>query len=71
MKHTFTVAALNFSWFFSVVTGATGGVGKAFAEELARRGLNIVLLDGDIEKLNEVSAEIGWFQNFLLINNQM
>lgn len=46
---------------FSVVTGATGGVGKAFAEELARRGLNIVLLDADLGKLNEVSAEIGWF----------
>ncbi|KAK7590614.1 hypothetical protein V9T40_002227 [Parthenolecanium corni] len=44
------------SW--AVVTGATGGVGKAFAEELARRGLNIVLLDSDLEKLNEVSAEI-------------
>lgn len=44
---------------FTVVTGATEGVGKAFAEELARRGMNIVLVDGDLEKLNEVSAEIG------------
>ena len=42
-----------------MVTGATEGIGKAFAEELARRGLNIVLLDGDLSKLNDVSAEIG------------
>lgn len=42
-----------------MVTGATEGVGKAFAEELARRGMNIALLDSDLEKLNEVSVEIG------------
>ena len=42
-----------------VVTGATEGIGRAFAEELAKRGLNIVLLDVELEKLNEVSAEIG------------
>lgn len=56
----FCISFSSFVNSFSVVTGATGGVGKAFAEELARRGLNIVLLDSDLEKLNEVSAEIGW-----------
>ncbi len=47
-----------------VVTGATEGVGRAFAEELARRGLNIALLDSDLDLLNEVSAEIGKFHRF-------
>lgn len=44
---------------FVVVTGATDGIGKAFSEELARRGFNIVLLDTDLSKLNDISAEIG------------
>ncbi|KAJ7303972.1 hypothetical protein JRQ81_011487 [Phrynocephalus forsythii] len=41
-----------------VVTGATAGIGKAYAFELAKRGLNVVLISRSLEKLNQVAAEI-------------
>ncbi|KAJ3593702.1 hypothetical protein NHX12_006036 [Muraenolepis orangiensis] len=40
---------------WAVVTGATDGIGKAYAEELARRGFNIVLISRTQEKLDDVS----------------
>ncbi|KAK3510160.1 hypothetical protein QTP70_026752 [Hemibagrus guttatus] len=43
---------------FDVVTGATDGIGKAYAEELARRGFAIVLISRTQEKLDEVSKAI-------------
>ena len=39
------------SW--AVVTGCTDGIGKAYAEHLAKRGLNIVLISRTLEKLQE------------------
>jgi len=42
-----------------VVTGATDGIGKAYAVELGRRGLNIVLISRSAEKLQAVAQEIG------------
>ncbi|XP_065211918.1 hydroxysteroid dehydrogenase-like protein 1 [Planococcus citri] len=62
-EHILTKLCPNKELIFSygnwaMVTGATEGMGKAFAEELARRGLNIVLLDTDLSKLNDISAEI-------------
>ncbi|XP_035672308.1 very-long-chain 3-oxoacyl-CoA reductase-like [Branchiostoma floridae] len=44
------------SW--AVVTGSTDGIGKAYAEELAARGLNIVLISRSEDKLKAVAAEI-------------
>lgn len=44
------------SW--SVVTGATDGIGKALAMELARKGMNVVLMSRTQKKLEEVRAEI-------------
>ncbi|XP_062845842.1 very-long-chain 3-oxoacyl-CoA reductase-B [Trichomycterus rosablanca] len=44
---------------WAVVTGATDGIGKAYAEELARRGFAIVLISRTQEKLDEVSKSIG------------
>nr|GMD51413.1 very-long-chain 3-oxoacyl-CoA reductase 1-like [Ipomoea batatas] len=44
------------SW--ALVTGATDGIGKAFAFQLARKGLNVVLVGRNPEKLREVSAGI-------------
>lgn len=44
------------SW--AVVTGSTDGIGKAYALELARRGVNIVLISRTQQKLDEVAAEI-------------
>ncbi|XP_059207591.1 hydroxysteroid (20-beta) dehydrogenase 2 [Centropristis striata] len=43
---------------WAVVTGATGGIGKAYASELARRGLNVVLISRSDDKLQMVAKEI-------------
>jgi len=42
---------------WSVVTGATDGIGKAIAIELAKRKLNVLLIARDIGKLQDVSKE--------------
>uniref|UniRef100_A0A8C6RGR8 Very-long-chain 3-oxoacyl-CoA reductase n=1 Tax=Nannospalax galili TaxID=1026970 RepID=A0A8C6RGR8_NANGA len=43
---------------WAVVTGSTDGIGKAYAEELAKRGMKIVLISRSQDKLNQVSSEI-------------
>ncbi|XP_040199067.1 very-long-chain 3-oxoacyl-CoA reductase-like [Rana temporaria] len=43
---------------WAVVTGATDGIGKAYAQELAKRGLDVVLISRTLEKLKKVAAEI-------------
>ncbi|XP_028258551.1 very-long-chain 3-oxoacyl-CoA reductase-B [Parambassis ranga] len=43
---------------WAVVTGATDGIGKAYAEELARRGFAIVLISRSQDKLDDVSKAI-------------
>ncbi|XP_006802253.1 very-long-chain 3-oxoacyl-CoA reductase-B [Neolamprologus brichardi] len=43
---------------WAVVTGATSGIGKAYATELARRGLDIVLISRCDNKLQTVAKEI-------------
>ncbi|KAJ8050707.1 Very-long-chain 3-oxoacyl-CoA reductase [Holothuria leucospilota] len=43
---------------WAAVTGATDGIGKAYAEQLASKGLNIVLLSRTESKLEAVAAEI-------------
>ena len=47
-------------WAF--VTGATDGLGRAFCDELASRGFNIILVSRNLEKLRKVENEIK--QNF-------
>ncbi|MBA0586195.1 hypothetical protein Gorai_016944 [Gossypium raimondii] len=44
------------SW--ALITGATDGIGKAFANQLARQGLNLILVSRNLNKLKTVSAEI-------------
>ncbi|CAL0325085.1 unnamed protein product [Lupinus luteus] len=44
------------SW--ALVTGATDGIGKAFAYQLAQRGLNLVLISRSCQKLENVAGEI-------------
>lgn len=44
------------SW--AVITGSTDGIGKGFAFQLARKGLNLVLVGRNPDKLREVSEAI-------------
>jgi short-subunit dehydrogenase len=48
-----------FRFLFAVVTGGSDGIGKAYAQELARRGLNIVLIARNQDKMRKVATEIG------------
>ncbi|XP_073438019.1 hydroxysteroid dehydrogenase-like protein 1 isoform X2 [Dendrobates tinctorius] len=43
---------------WAVVTGSSDGIGKAYAEDLARHGVNIILLGRSIQKLQNVSEAI-------------
>lgn len=43
---------------WAVITGATSGIGKAYAEQLAQKGLDTVLISRSLAKLEEVAAEI-------------
>ncbi|XP_077117738.1 very-long-chain 3-oxoacyl-CoA reductase-B-like [Ranitomeya variabilis] len=43
---------------WAVVTGATDGIGKSYAEELAKRGFDVVLISRTLEKLKNVAKEI-------------
>ncbi|CAA6673981.1 unnamed protein product [Spirodela intermedia] len=43
---------------WALVTGSTDGIGKALAFELARRGLNLVLVGRNSDKLSQVAGAI-------------
>uniref|UniRef100_A0A2K5N3Y7 Very-long-chain 3-oxoacyl-CoA reductase n=1 Tax=Cercocebus atys TaxID=9531 RepID=A0A2K5N3Y7_CERAT len=43
---------------WAVVTGGTDGIGKSYAEELAKRGMKVVLISRSQDKLDQVSSEI-------------
>ncbi len=43
---------------WALVTGSTDGIGKAFAFELAKRGLNVILISRTKEKLEQIATEI-------------
>ncbi len=50
---------LNLKGRTAVVTGAAGGIGRAIASSLTRRGCNVALADIDDGPLAQVAAEIG------------
>ncbi|XP_073999032.1 inactive hydroxysteroid dehydrogenase-like protein 1 [Rhodnius prolixus] len=43
---------------WAIVTGCTDGIGRAYSEELARRGLNIVLISRNEEKLVATASDL-------------
>jgi 3-oxoacyl-[acyl-carrier protein] reductase len=49
---------MDFKGRSSIVTGASQGIGKAIALELAREGAEVILVDIQKEKLEEVADEI-------------
>ncbi|OXA52609.1 very-long-chain 3-oxoacyl-CoA reductase-B [Folsomia candida] len=53
-----TYADLKKMGKWAVITGATDGIGKAYAEELARLGIDVVLISRSLDKLKKVAAAI-------------
>ena len=58
--HVFAKITTDFSDLgqWSIVTGATDGIGLSFAEQLAAKGQNIVLVSRTLEKLERLSRNI-------------
>jgi len=55
LGHTLDLKTLG-KW--AVVTGATDGIGKGYAKELAKRGINVYLISRSEEKLKATADEI-------------
>jgi 3-oxoacyl-[acyl-carrier protein] reductase len=49
---------LNLQSRTSIVTGATGGIGRAICEELAKAGSDIALFDIDDEKMEQFARKL-------------
>ncbi|KAG7481212.1 hypothetical protein MATL_G00064170 [Megalops atlanticus] len=44
---------------WAVITGGSDGIGKVYALELAKRGLDVVIISRSVEKLERAAKEIG------------
>ncbi len=60
---------MNFNKKVALVTGASVGIGRAAALELAEYGAKLVLLDINFEKLQAVKAELAAYTKNVLIYN--
>jgi len=49
--------------YFVVVTGSSEGIGKAYAIELAKKGMNIVLISKDVQALQLTAIEISRYNS--------
>lgn len=45
------------TWTKALVTGASSGIGLAIVEELGRRGVPVVLVARDVERLNDIAEK--------------
>ena len=56
----FLSGTLNFKSYgeWAVVTGATDGIGKAYSQQLAKKGMNIVLVSRSMEKLQDLASQL-------------
>ena len=47
-----------FDFIVSVVTGASAGVGRAFTEQLAKNGMNVVIISRTRKVLNDLAEQL-------------
>ena len=43
---------------YTIISGASGGIGLAMAQELAKAGLNLVLVARSMERLKAIKTEL-------------
>ncbi|CAL8104932.1 unnamed protein product [Orchesella dallaii] len=43
---------------WGLITGATDGIGKAYAEEMAKQGIDVILISRSMDKLQKVASDI-------------